>query len=133
MSNIKIQDLSVGDWVLNEGDKYKVMGITMFGELDLWNSSCAFRTNMENVEPIPITPEMLEKNGLRKLTDKNNTHRIVYCSDEISLTSYQGNERWSVVIYSENGLIELVRCKVSYIHQLQHAFRLAGVKEEIKL
>ena len=140
MSNIKIQDLSVGDWVLNEGDKYKVMGITMFGELDLWNSSCAFRTNVENVEPIPITEELLKKAGFVKTIDKGlsnyDLHLHLTNKDCLRLWYeeqyywYDEDSRfepyWTASIMPDdwNGHDWLFR--VQYLHQLQHAMRMVG-------
>lgn len=59
MATLKISDISVGDWVMCNEDKYRVMGITMFHELDLLKSSESFSTSIDNIEPIPITAEIL--------------------------------------------------------------------------
>lgn len=138
MEKIKIQDLSIGDWV--RVDIYNkprmVMSISPSwndGDGSVFLHGCARPFGLSVIVPIPITPEILERNDMRKHEDKNNPHRIVYFSDEISISTFDGVERWSLSIYGEDGVVELIKCKVSYIHQLQHALRLAGVEKEIIL
>lgn len=131
MATLKIRDLSVGDWVMCNEDKYRVMGITMFHELDLLKSSESFRTSIDNIEPIPITAEILEKNGFEKYSerewecnDDSPYHTFIHIDtpDEtmwfISFPTIF-NLTWDHPIYN--------------IHQLQHLIRLAGVDKEINL
>lgn len=135
MATLKISDLSVGDWVKIKDDTYKVMGITMFGELDLCNSSVAFRESLDNIEPIPITAEILEKNGLfRHERDDDNPERIVLSNHFIMARTYTDVDWWRVLIYDEElPSKELFNGIIFSVHQLQHALRLAGVDKEINL
>lgn len=81
------------------------------------------------IEPIPLTPEILEKNGFRKNGEYNewnigewNERPFIGISlDRQSMrVKHLGSD-----IFVEN--------KVVYVHQLQHALRLAGVGKEIEV
>ncbi len=102
------------------------------------------------VEPIPITPEILEKNGFKVM------HGISYSETYPTYgwgyyKTFKDNASVDVTFYDEPiaGVSTLVRmgtnssagdgtnnihsCDCNYIHQLQHALRLCGIKKEIKL
>lgn len=136
MATLKISDLSVGDWVKVKDDTYKVMGITMLAEFDLCNSSVAYRETLDNIEPIPITAEILEKNGWSSdgmyATLRIDEHRhLEYYYHEHRLRKYYcGVDEWQNHA-KVNNITFAVHCYS--VHQLQHALRLAGVDKEINL
>lgn len=127
MDHIKITDLSVGDWVNINGEPRKInsingiSGIVSFTGLGNYNGTGA-------IEPIPITPEILEKNGFVKNEgyDEWNigTWRTPYLLG-VSL------ERPSIIVKWNGSSIFIDQAE--YIHELQHALRLAGVDKEITL
>ena len=136
MATLKISELSVGDWVMCNEDKYRVMGITMFHELDLLKSSESFRTSIDNIEPILITAEILGKNGWS--TDgmyaflRIDEHRhLEYYHHEHRLRKYYcGKDEWQ----NHAKVTDITFSAHCYsVHQLQHALRLAGVDKEINL
>lgn len=135
MAEIKISDLSIGDWVATPCAKGYI--------IDLYTSEkagCIARLVHDDVqmvsewecihlEPIPLTPEILEKNGFRKNGEYNewnigewNERPFIGVSlDRQSMrVKYFGND-----IFIEN--------KVVFVHQLQNALRLASVEKEIML
>lgn len=122
MDHIKITDLSVGDWVMYEGNYRKVALIDGVNGLIKFTLSPNF-VGTGVVEPIPITAELLKKNELDK-----------------TLTMYDVNKYithiW-VMYYGEIKIKKrnrvLLRAHVEYVHQLQHVLRLAGVDKEITL
>lgn len=140
MATLKISDLSVGDWVQdNYGDYVKVAGI--------WQG-CNFNYQVDilrdgrigtivpcNLHPIPITAEILEKNGLfRHEEDTDNPQRIVLSNHFIMARTYTDVDWWRVQIYDEEIAGEELFSGIIYsVHQLQHALRLAGIDKEINL
>ena len=77
-------------------------------------------------QPIPLTPEILEKNGFVFDCDfwtianprYNNVRMVRYCSiDEDATDAFLGH--WA---FDENYAID-------YVHELQHALRLCGLNE----
>ena len=134
MVTLKISDLSVGDWVQNDyGDYVKVAGI--------WQG-CNFNYQVDilrdgrigtivpcNIHPIPITAEILEKNGFVKNGEYNewstgNWEDIPFIGISLSRPSMR-IKNLGTDIFLDN--------KVVYVHDLQHALRLAGVDKEINL
>ena len=79
------------------------------------------------LEPIPITPEILEKNGWVK----NLYSFESYDNEELECLSLwvgeDGKNKW----WWHVG-VELVT-PINYVHQLQHALRLCGIEKEIIL
>lgn len=137
MATLKISDLSVGDWVEYEGLHYPItfVGYGEGGDGSLVNLirpdlSC-FTCKICDIYPIPITVEMLEKNGFESTTKPN-----VFTLTHGKLQLYVSNEfdGWtmSFVNFMER-LCILQVIKKSYIHELQHTLRLAGVDKEINL
>ena len=129
MAILKISDLSVGDWIQNNyGDFVKVAGIWQDGNLnyqvDILRDGVIATILPCNLYPIPITAEILEKNGFECIEEDADT--ALYGTPSCSIFHTKGTLRYrldtpqaSVVCWN--------------IHDLQHALRLAGVDKEINL
>lgn len=141
MATLKISELSVGDWVEYEGLHYPItfVGYGEGGDGSLVNLirpdlSC-FICKISDIHPIPITAEILEKNGLfRHERDTDNPQRIVLSNHFIMARTWTDVDWWRVLIYDEElPSKELFDGIIYSVHQLQHALRLAGVDKEINL
>lgn len=134
---LKISDLSVGDWVECEGLHHPItfVGYGEGGDGSLVNLirpdlSC-FSCKISDIHPIPITAEILEKNGFGKKTfTQDQLLRIVEPNGSRPFICYRWDSR-RVIIERCNDY--MLRVKAEYIHQLQHALRIAGVEKEINL
>lgn len=132
MAEIKISELSIGDWVryrdadanVRVSDIYSNGYVFIVGEED---SGIGESVNAHHhIEPIPLTPEILEKNGFVK--DEEFICHSLEC-DEADFVEYTiGMNR----LYVKSGRCDIA-LTIKYVHQLQHALRLAGVEEEIKV
>ncbi len=91
----------------------------------------------EYLEPIPVTPEILEKNGFKRNSRYNYIYKDNYCEvcasvvpgikiDDIDL----GEPTINVSI---KGALFDINMIISAIHELQHALRLCGIEKEIIL
>jgi hypothetical protein len=132
MATLKISDLSVGDWVEYEGLHYPItfVGYGEGGDGSLVNLirpdlSC-FICKISDIHPIPITAEILEKNGFERSTSQF----IVYHTDKVWISYDKPSETWSVTMYI-NDFTSNLHANILHIHQLQHTLRLAGVDKEI--
>ena len=142
MAVIKISELSIGDWVRyirkrKKNDDYFQVAHIFRGEKewlvgrkndDIFGSHSL---RLKDIEPIPLTPEILEKNGL-EYEDDGNDAVIFLCCDMFWARLCVGDTFWQVGIHNEDRL-DAVVCNVKHIHQLQHALRLAGVGKEIEV
>lgn len=95
--------------------------------------------NIEKVEPIPITTEILEKNWFvankhvypypyYECINKEDKLKVGFAFPQGNRTSYK--DPW-VYIDSEYVFVEHLPC--IFVHQLQHALRLCGISKEIEL
>lgn len=81
----------------------------------------------EYLEPIPLTPEILEKNGFEP-TPAPSERVWKHNGQEVWLDN-EGKNYWANIKNGEfyfEGYIE-------HTHELQHALRLCGIEKEIKL
>lgn len=130
MEKISVSDLNIGDWVIVEwpdGERWrgKLTQLSVTGAVEV---CCAddkhVRCSDGFISAIPITAEMLGKNGFECIEEDADT--ALYGTPSCSIFHTKGTLRYrldtpqaSVVCWN--------------IHQLQHALRLAKVGKEIVL
>ena len=133
MATLKISDLSVGDWVQDKNGIYaKVIGIENWSDgyflnIELHGVNVGV-TPLASVHPIPITAEILEKNGFERSTSQF----IVYHTDKVWISYDKPSETWSVTMYI-NDFTSNLHANILHIHQLQRALSLANIDKEITL
>lgn len=121
---MKASELMLGDWVLDTRTKKPLRVNPFMAEMEVpeW-------------EPIPLTPEILEKNGF-KLNEAVEDYYCIYdgidervslCNDKEYMNSV--NE-WEVHIDSED-YSTIANCELTYVHELQHLLRLCKIYKEI--
>lgn len=118
---MKASELMIGDWITMNGITLQVTRLSKYGEY-------------QNVEPIPITPEILEKNGFMKIQDT--VISTWNCSvDKMYSMSIDINRETGNISGHFHSVVNCVRlfCPVNHVHELQHASRLCGIEKEIVL
>lgn len=129
---MKANELMIGDWVNYKG-KINRIALADFGIDE------AHMYWISEVEPIPLTKEILEKNGFvsnkhvypypyYEYINEKDKLKIGFAFPQGNRTSYK--EPW-VYIDSKYVFIEHLPC--IYVHELQHALRLCGIEKEIEL
>lgn len=126
---MKANELMIGDWVMYNGnifidDEYEPsvpiepIQIASGEDIDLAIEGC--------YTPIPLTAEILEKNGWDKSSD-GGWHTLT-TKDNIYLEYHWGTSR--IAIREVLGVTEMVFLKGKrFVHELQHALRLCGLTE----
>ena len=133
-NELKVTDLMVGDLVLHDGKVIRVdavhkrkIGYHKTKDKLTWLFSGQF-------EPIPLTPEILEKNGFERdgfipqedyYTGIDN--RVILHNDKEYMNSL--NE-WHVHIDSKD-YCSIASCELTYLHELQHILHLCKIDKEI--
>ena len=124
-------ELMIGDWVFNKHHK-KYIQITpydFFNHAHLPNGEKYFASELKVIsgrdfEPIPITKEILEKNGWE--------HRPTGYVFHIDGGKSYDNTLW--YIFNDNTfVVENAEFSIKYVHELQHALRLCGITKNIEL
>ena len=86
------------------------------------------------IEPIPLTPETLEKNGFESIIAIFNELTYQYASknEECRVRVFINDKNIATGIEIDSKVCWL-NCDCSFVHELQHALRLCDVGKEIVL
>ena len=133
---MKVNELTIGSWVLGKYDNepYQIKGISKTEdyivakvfEHGMWQKVDVF-------EPIPLTPEILEKNGFR-VEHNIGFYALIGIDDRVQLQNdkeyMNSNNEWYVHIDSED-YCTIANCELTYVHELQNLLRLCKINKEI--
>ena len=112
---MKANELMLGDWVLCDGKSYQIAEIGGMVCIDYENELFA---SLEDIEPISLTAEILEKNGFASLSGHDwwykDFHISLSCTKDLTLVCGR-------------------TIQFSFVHELQHALRLCGIEKTIEL
>lgn len=127
---MKIEELSVGDWVFHLAERQagRILHIHRIGEIysiGLDCADCVVVGGINDIAPIVITPVILEKNGIC-LLETFEDGEIMYACPSFSVLQRRNFKHWKICTPS-------MWVHICYIHQLQHTLRLAGIEKEIEL
>ncbi len=119
---MKVKELQIGDYVDYRGQIIKITSLYDKGGSNEvgWSNKESVWVNADNVKPIPLTPEILEKNGFIKESREFQRNTLQYCVLTDGL--------W--IDISEENYFE---GKLEFVHQLQHALKLCRIEKEIIL
>lgn len=125
MQKLKITDIAIGDWVMVKGKAVKVESLGKIRDYVELEGSLAL-CHIKVVQPIPITPEILEKNGFEICEGD-------WIGHDYRCIVQQHGGYWDV-LSSKRGYYRTIRIDgLECVHELQHAIRLAGIEKEIEL
>ena len=154
-NELKVTDLMVGDLIqLKEKNGKKLVGafrvmaigktyiggvISDFVENGTVSISYiedekrVYQTEVCNIEPIFLTPSILEKNGFE---NQGFRHHDEYngIDDRVVLRNkrecIKSDNEWRVLIDSKD-YCTIANCELTYVHELQHILRLCKINKEI--
>lgn len=121
---MRIEELSIGDFLFFTDGDCAIYVQEIYDDAQLLVSdgdSISEPVHITHLTPIPLTHEILKKNGL-EYEDDDNDAIIFLCCDVFWAKLCVGDTFWQVGIHSEDRL-DAVVCNVKYTHQLQHALR----------
>lgn len=139
---MKANELMLGDWVMDLSpcviDAVSAEDICTYRNADGYITA-----NPRNLKPVPLTPEILLKNGF-----VNDFYEDVSVADyhtvRVEGYTYNGKkevEGWDdCLITCCNGQVDVVtdfhgevHKEIMYVHELQHCLKLVGLKKDIVL
>jgi hypothetical protein len=143
---MKASDLMIGDWISCGGRNLRINEIGGMFCLDAVDDLFAA---LEDVEPIPLTPEILERNGFWFGYTTNEEDfcgstgagypEKGWCWDEGAGTIkiiFPTEADGGLVVLDDGNFdreMSFVFVKTVYVHELQHALKLCGIDKEIVL
>jgi len=122
---MKATELMIGDWIMADGVPAQILslgskGATITGGLD---KACYY----DNMQPIPLTPEILEKNGFVYADLPFEDFYEGYGLHIHGGNYADGHSNWYIICGIN------VSMNVTHVHELQQALRLCGIDKEIVL
>ena len=120
---MKANELMIGDWVQPCSRSYPVQVETLSADTINGDMDATF-------DPIPLTPEILEKNGF-----ESDTNIFGLCDYELSESYILENrgDRFCFVKRIPGYRSTFYIIDIKYVHELQHALLLCGIEKEIEL
>ena len=139
---MKANEIQIGDWLYYKGQfnafPFKVESITKkkVGYHAEPGDNRIYYIQLNEVQPIPITPEILEKNGFKPYIPEYHLETVYACQD---VSKAVANELYALWPYQDGSFYlllrvdgkDMVRMNIHYVHQLQHVLRLCGIEKEI--
>ncbi len=127
---MKSEELMLNAWVLTpEGEPAQVYQI-YDGIVALTEPFPAIY-RVKTVQPIKLTPELLEKNGCKKyipgqyFLPQEDRNVVIFIAD---IRNFPNSNHTMLLAIKK--VYNDVRIGVTYLHQLQHIFRLLNIEKE---
>lgn len=127
---MRIDELSVGDWVTYDRGTtpVQITGLYQRNQQDCVVMSDSHYPEgvigfVECLKPIPLTPEILEKNGWVKIYESTwelGAHRIQQIIKSL------------FIIYTTDNEVDF-SLYIDAVHELQRVYKIAGIEKEITL
>lgn len=138
---MKASEVMIGDWVYNKENQRNEMVSEISGDSNYVMLLTNHLYEFDEIEPIPLTAEILEKNGwvLNLSNDKYqqdfphdtvadfSTGRTETFYDYVELEYEQSCASWIMTV------LRYFKCWVDNVHELQHALRLCRINKNIEL
>ena len=130
---MKKEDLIIGDWVTRRGvpeEHMRICGMNVLaGVVYLDQDGRGVTEKFENIEPIPLTTEILEKNGW--ILKEFGCHKQF----QYSFEDYDTEIILKIDYEKPNFIVSFFRTsfELKYVNDLQHALKLCGIEKEIVL
>lgn len=130
---MKITELQIGDWVsCSITNKYhKVSSLT--SDVELEGERFIFNCLCDNIEPIPLTAEILENNGFFEFC-KNNWSVVI---NDALIELRRPDEKMEIWLNWEKNndgtYADYLLPYPNTVHKLQHALMLCDIEKEIEL
>jgi len=142
---MKASDLMIGDWM--QDITPCVIDAVSNEDICTYRNEIGYVTaNPSNLKPIPLTAEILERNGFKY--DGSGQMSMMFLSkpqfsEGIRFNIYVGLKKKTIEVFAAHPIekspnwrksnkvfLEVCGC---YVHELQHALRLCGIDKDIEL
>ena len=128
---MKANELMIGDWVKTPKGFFQVNGIQdndVIGT-DYNNGEGADSLFfIDEIEPIPLTADILEKNGFEKQWQYN--YEYFDDDENLNITFNSKSTNYTNGAYDyidiEKGCLTINEMPIAFVHELQHALKLCG-------
>jgi hypothetical protein len=139
---MKTTDLMIGDYVhqlvYEELEPVRIVNIHETGAVEVFDGSgdtfYDYQSATNEIQPIPLTQEILEKNGFEWIKNKIVDEAYVFTKTlwdepELIIRRFDFNESFVIcTAWDDTSFMS-----IGYVHELQHLLKLCGIDKEIEL
>lgn len=138
---MRAEELSVGNFVyLKNGKLFQGLQVTGIGDsfvnLKMSDEYPNVLYPLNNIEQIPLTAEIFEKNGFELCKESwTSNYRFYFNKDkrvQISDLTNSGDGYWNVHVDNEDNET-IGSCDVKYVHEMQNILRLCKYELDLKI
>ena len=138
---MKAEELMIGDWVFGIYPNGKYTPPVCIAAVDIYPNNKSSRIvaysgygyQQEDLAPIPLTAEILEKNGFGYYSIGGAEQWLIK-DDYYDIEVYEWSDSIWVFRYESTEMnTPHEQRTMSYLHQLQHAFKDCGIDKEITI
>lgn len=128
---MKVEELMIGDYVKFLGRVRKIKSIIKkdTGVEISFEGENPVVVSLDEIEPIPLTPEILEKNGFKKDKETDQWYFESNYRLDMGILAVDIDDGCGVGICVMPNKAITYYCK--YVHELQHFLRLIGGAKEL--
>lgn len=137
-------ELMIGDWVYTKAKErnVRVMGMRNDWECPFVLTDCDDAwCNIFEFQTIPLTGEILERNGFEKMSETPylKEYRILVNEDSESCLFVKILRAGTTTVYfyaddkAPYQRLDFCKTETTHVHDLQHILRLCGIEKEIEL
>ena len=136
---MQAKELMIGDWVEEIDRVCRVKFNAQIKEVreNDCSTNASSKTNYYDVQPIPLTVDILTKNGFilnkEMSNDEGDAYEFVESQDARAIVHDFESRHTHLFLFAVNYPMTIERLLVSHVHELQHALRLCGINKEIEL
>lgn len=123
---MKASELMIGDWVYNTHNRKPEQVCEIRERMVMLDYNDLY--DYDEIEPIPLTAEILERNGFEAERNVGYVYND-WNETEVIFDTFDHRLR---ILYRRDVVLDIEEWDFP-VHMLQHALRLCGVDKEIKL
>ena len=128
---MKTEEIMIGDWITGPDlEPRRVMAILNFDEIQVEeepDSDNWITYNINEAEPIPLLPRMLDKTRFKPFSKEAHEERGKF-------KVWYSSGRWFVQHYSRDGLTNIsMPLPTGSLHELQHMLRICGIELDMNI
>lgn len=119
---MRIDELQIGNWVFDINNDIEC-------QVDIKDFRNDGEYILDNYKPIPLTAEILEKNGFALINEKEKMYRLNLTEDEsVAITAdFKADEPF---VHARNTCYQ-VTPHCLFVHQLQNGLKIVGIYKDV--
>ena len=132
---MKVTELKVGDWVVCNSEPLRIAEINLF-LCSAWDKNEDFHggISIDRLTPIPLTSEILEKNGWKNDNKDEDLWFIMYALGKLCIEFHEWKDCGMLALVSvRNGEDDVPLLHIKHIHELQHLLWALGIDDDLKI